>query len=173
MNRLFKATLFGILFLALLSLASDQFLGGLGVPRPSTIGFTQIAGVVVTLAGSVIALWCVFIFALDGRGTPIPLVPPRRLVIRGPYRVVRNPMAIGVGLALLGVAIFYESTQILIAVTFFMLAIHVMVTQYEEPTLRRTFGSDYVAYCERVNRWLPRLRGAGSGDPAKREDAPA
>lgn len=58
-----------------------------------------------------------------------------------------------------GVALFYESAQFLLAVVVFMLGIHAMVRFYEEPTLRRTFGSDYVAYCERVNRWIPRRRG--------------
>jgi len=82
-------------------------------------------------------------------------------------------MAIGVGVALAGVALFYESAQFLLAIAVFMLGIHAMVRFYEEPTLRRTFGSDYVAYCERVNRWLPRLRGAGPGDSAEREDVSA
>lgn len=116
----------------------------------------QIAGGVITLAGVTITLWCVLTFALVGRGTPLPFDPPRRLVLSGPYLFVRNPMAIGVGLALAGVALFYGSVAILVFVALFMLAIHAMVTLYEEPTLRRTFGADYVAYCDQVNRWLPR-----------------
>ena len=84
---------------------------------PSSIGIVQMAGVIVTLTGSIIALWCVLIFAESGRGTPIPFDPPRRLVVSGPYRVVRNPMALGVGAALAGVALFYESAQFLLAVS--------------------------------------------------------
>lgn len=165
MGPILRASLYGALFVALLSLGSGQLLAGLGVARPLSIGIVQMAGVIVTLSGSIIALWCVLIFARIGRGTPIPLDPPRRLVVCGPYRVVRNPMAIGVGVALAGVALFYESVQFLLAVAVFMIGIHLMVMLYEEPTLRRTFGSDYVAYSERVNRWLPRLRGAAPGDP--------
>jgi len=89
------------------------------------------------------------------------------------HRVIRwrgvpgcpNPMALGVGVALAGVALFYESAQFLPAVTVFVLGIHAMVRFYEEPTLRRMFRSDYVVYCERVNRWFPRLRGAEPDDP--------
>lgn len=165
--------MYGALFIALLSLGSGQLLAGLGVTRPSSLGIVQMAGVIVTLTGSIIALWCVLIFAQIGRGTPVPLDPPRRLVVVGLYRVVRNPMAIGVGVALAGVALFYESAQFLLAVAVFMLGIHAMVRFYEEPTLRRTFGAEYVAYCERVNRWLPRLRGAVPGDPSTGRDGSA
>lgn len=169
MSALLRASLYGALFIALLSLGSSQFLAGLGVTRPSPMAFVQVAGVIVTLTGSIIALWCVVTFALSGRGTPIPFDPPRRLVVSGPYRVVRNPMAIGVGVALTGVALYYESAQFFLAVVMFMLGIHLMVRFYEEPTLRRTFGSDYVTYCERVNRWVPRLRGGRPGDPGGHE----
>jgi len=39
-----------------------------------------------------------------GKGTPAPFDPPRKLVIRGPYRFVRNPMYIGAGMTLAGAA---------------------------------------------------------------------
>ena len=39
----------------------------------------------------------------------------------------------------------------------FLLVAHLFVLWYEEPTLRRTFGQEYDAYCRRVRRWLPRL----------------
>lgn len=64
-------------------------------------------------------------------------------------------MEIGVGLLLLGVAIFYESVAVFWFAAVFVLVIHAMVTLYEEPTLRRTFGEEYVEYCARTNRWIP------------------
>ena len=155
MGPLLRVSIYGALFVALLSAGASQLLASLGVARPPSFGFAQFAGALVTLAGAIIALWCVLVFATIGLGTPIPLDPPRRLVVRGPYRFVRNPMAIGVGIALAGVALYYESGQFLLAVAVFMLGIHAMVKFYEEPTLRRTFGSEYVAYCELVHRWIP------------------
>ena len=101
---------------------------------------------------------CVLTFALLGRGTPAPFDPPRRLVIRGPYRFVRNPMYIGAGLALGGAALFYNSVWLLAYVVLFLLAAHIFVVWYEEPTLRRTFGEEYDSYCRRVRRWWPKIR---------------
>ncbi len=77
--------------------------------------------------------------------------------MRGPYRFVRNPMAVGVALALAGAALFYRSAALLGFTALFVLGIHVMVVWYEEPTLRRMFGEEYEVYCRRVRRWWPRL----------------
>jgi len=130
-----------------------------GIVRPAGIGLAQIAGVVVGASGAVLALWCIVTFTVIGRGTPAPFDPPRRLVVVGPYRLVRNPMYIGAGLALAGAALFYESWALLGYGAVFALVMHLFVVVYEEPTLRATFGADYVRYCERVRRWWPR-RGA-------------
>jgi protein-S-isoprenylcysteine O-methyltransferase Ste14 len=62
-------------------------------------------------------------------------------------------MYIGAILALLGAALFCGSLSIFIYAGVFFLATHLFVVFYEEPTLRRTFGSDYEAYCSRVSRW--------------------
>ena len=109
---------------------------------PAVIGLQQIVGTIVTAAGAVIALWCVFTFAFIGKSTPAPFDPPRRLVVRGPYRFVRNPMYIGAILALLGAALFYGSSSILTYAAVFFLATHLFVILYEEPALRQTFGSN-------------------------------
>ena len=103
-----------------------------------------------------LALWCVLTFALVGRGTPAPFDPPRRLVVRGPYRFVRNPMYIGAAIALAGAALFYRSLPLLGYLALFLLVTHLFVCVYEEPTLRRAFGAEYEAYCRRVRRWWPR-----------------
>jgi protein-S-isoprenylcysteine O-methyltransferase Ste14 len=128
-----------------------------GIVRPATIGVPQVAGMVLGAAGAAVALWCIFTFATVGRGTPAPFDPPRRLVIRGPYRFVRNPMYIGAGLALASAALFYQSWPLLGYAGLFSLATHLFVVGYEEPTLRRTFGPEYEAYCRQVRRWWPRI----------------
>jgi protein-S-isoprenylcysteine O-methyltransferase Ste14 len=126
-----------------------------GIVRPPAIGVSQIVGMAIGALGAVLALWCVFTFAVVGRGTPPPFDPPRRLVLRGPYRFVRNPMYIGAGLALAGVSLFCGSLALLGFTGGFFLAAHLFVVLYEEPTLRRTFGQEYEAYCQRVRRWWP------------------
>lgn len=132
-----------------------EMLEGTGLVRASPMGITQFVGAMLTLAGVGLVLWCAFTFAVLGRGTPLPFDPPRRLVIAGPYRWVRNPMAIGAGSALVGVALFYESLSFLMFAGLFILAIHAMVVLYEEPTLQRMFDTEYAAYCAKVSRWLP------------------
>lgn len=129
---------------------------GVLAARASSMEGLQLAGALATVAGAGLAAWCALAFALVGRGTPLPFDPPRRLVVVGPYRSVRNPMALGVGSALVGVALFYESFSLFLVACLFMLAIHAFVVWYEEPTLRRTFGAEYKAYCAEVDRWRPR-----------------
>jgi protein-S-isoprenylcysteine O-methyltransferase Ste14 len=97
----------------------------------------------------------VLAFGVVGKGTPAPFDPPRRLVVRGPYRFVRNPMYIGAIVGLTGASIFYESLALLGFTAVFALTVHLFVMFYEEPTLRRLFGEDYIEYCRRVRRWLP------------------
>jgi len=82
-------------------------------------------------------------------------------VQRGPYRLVRNPMYVGAGLALAGASLVYRSLALLAFTVGFLVVCHVFVLVYEEPTLRRLFGTDYDAYTRRVGRWWPRIRGAG------------
>jgi len=129
-----------------------------GIIRPVSIGAAQVAGLVVGAIGVVLALWCIVTFIAIGRGTPAPFDPPRRLVIVGPYRLVRNPMYIGAGLALAGAALFYESWALLAYCAAFAVVTLLFVVVYEEPTLRATFGEPYVSYCQRVNRWWPGVK---------------
>jgi protein-S-isoprenylcysteine O-methyltransferase Ste14 len=150
------ATFFvGFLFIYL----PARFLSWAGIGRPAALGWPQIAGVTVGSIGAVVALWCVFAFVWIGRGTPAPFDPPRRLVIRGPYRFVRNPMYCGAGLALAGAALFYQSVLLLVYGGVFLLAAHLFVVYYEEPTLRQSFGPEYAAYCQHIHRWWPGVRG--------------
>ena len=154
---LVRAVTYATLFIGLvLVYVPGRLLMGSGVVRPAFIGVRQIAGMIIGAVGAAVALWCVFTFAFIGKGTPAPFDPPRLLVIRGPYRFVRNPMYIGAGLALLGAALFYQSWPLPIYAAVFLLATHLFVLVYEEPTLRQTFGDEYETYCRRVRRWWPR-----------------
>ena len=117
-------------------------------------------GWIVVAIGAAIGLPCVWEFAWRGLGTPAPFDPPRRLVISGPYRFVRNPMYVGMGIALIGEAIVYPNITWLMLATVVSLwaVVSVFIIEYEEPTLRRMFGADYEAYFRAVRRWIPRLR---------------
>ena len=126
-----------------------------GIRGPASFGVWQVVGLLVGLGGLGLALTCVTAFAFLGRGTPAPFDPPRRLVVRGPYRVVRNPMYLGAWLFLVGLALFYRSAGGALYAIAFLAAMHAFVVLYEEPTLRRAFGHDYDEYRRRVSRWWP------------------
>jgi protein-S-isoprenylcysteine O-methyltransferase Ste14 len=153
---LVRAITYSTLFIgAVLVYLPAQARAWAGVAAPPVFGPLQILAAVVGGSGAALCAWCILSFALIGRGTPMPLDPPRRLVVRGPYRYVRNPMYLGAALALVGSALFYRSGALLAYAAAFLLLVHLFVIAYEEPTLRRTFGKDYEAYSRDVRRWLP------------------
>jgi len=157
---LLRAITYATLFISLvLVFLPARILSRSGIAAPESIGAPQTAGAVVTVAGALLVLWCVSSFVFVGRGTPAPFDPPRRLVVRGPYAWVRNPMYIGAGVALMGASLFYQSLGLLGYAVGFFAVTHLFVVAYEEPTLRGTFGAEYEAYCRQVRRWWPRLDG--------------
>ncbi|MGH7488854.1 MAG: methyltransferase family protein [Thermoanaerobaculia bacterium] len=120
-------------------------------------------GWIVIAIGSVIAGGCIFEFAWRGIGTPALFDPPRRLVISGPYRWVRNPMYVGMGIILLGEGITFPRLMntMLIMIVSLWCALMLFIIGYEEPTLRAKFGEDYIEYCKHVRRWIPRMKPFG------------
>jgi len=114
-------------------------------------------GILLMAAGASIVLWCLVSFVLVGRGTPAPFDAPRALVPGGPYRWVRNPMYLGGFAVLAGFGLWQRSLAMVLFVVPVALGFHLFVLFYEEPTLARRFGNEYVAYRSRVRRWRPAL----------------
>jgi protein-S-isoprenylcysteine O-methyltransferase Ste14 len=151
-----RAVAYSALFTGLLLIfLPERLLSSTGIIRPPTIAAWHVVGALLGAAGAVLAFTCILTFVVVGKGTPAPFDAPRHLVVRGPYRFVRNPMYLGAGLALAGAALFYQSIALLGYAGVFLLITHLFVVLYEEPTLRRTFEEDYKAYCRRVGRWWP------------------
>lgn len=112
-------------------------------------------GGVVIGAGVALYVASVRAFAVAGRGTPGPWDPPRRVVDRGPYRYVRNPIYVAAMLIVLGEAGLFGSVTLLEYAGGAAVAFHLLVVWYEEPRLRRAFGEPYAAYVRTVRRWIP------------------
>lgn len=129
------------------------------VVGPAAYADSRLAGWIIAATGLAIGLWCVFEFAWRGLGTPAPFDPPKKLVITGPYRFVRNPMYVGFFIALIGEAIAFPHLTrfMLIMLIMLWMATTIFIVVYEEPTLRRMFGDEYAEYCRQVRRWVPRL----------------
>ena len=116
---------------------------------------------VPSVLGFAIALRCIWDFGWTGRGTPVPVAPPQRLVVVGFYRYLRNPMYVGFAVGWIGLwVVFGRANPVAIAgAVGVALGIHLFVLFYEEPALRGKFGADYEEYCDNVDRWWPRVRG--------------
>jgi len=140
--------------------------GTVTVVIPATIlyftGISQswniVAGVVFILLGLSLMVWTTRLFITVGHGTLAPWNPTQRLVVRGVYRHVRNPMITGVSCILLGEAIFFGSPWLLGWFGIFVAANMIYIPFFEEPGLAKRFGDDYRLYKQNVPRWIPRLR---------------
>jgi protein-S-isoprenylcysteine O-methyltransferase Ste14 len=153
---LMRALTYGTLFVGfLLVFLPAQLLRWSGIAPPSGAGPAQVAGACIVIAGGALASWCIATFVVRGRGTPAPFDPPRRLVVSGPYRFVRNPMYLGAVLVLSGAGVYYLSTWLIGYALVFLAAAHLFVRGYEEPALRNAFGEDYEAYYRLTRRWWP------------------
>jgi len=113
-------------------------------------------GIIAAGLGITLALWTVTLFTKFGQGTPAPWDPPQKLVVRGPYRHVRNPMITGVLLMLTAEALLVQSWPIFFWLVFFYLANVIYFPLFEERSLEKRFGEDYHIYKKHVPRWIPR-----------------
>jgi len=113
-----------------------------------------------SVLGFAVALRCVWDFGRTGRGTPAPIAPPKRLVVVGFYRYVRNPMYLGFFVGWIGLWVVFgrANLPVIAGAAAVVLGVVLFVYFYEEPTLRKMFGSEYQEYCRNVRGWLPRLR---------------
>jgi protein-S-isoprenylcysteine O-methyltransferase Ste14 len=116
-------------------------------------------GILLLAAGSAIYTWCIWDFAVFGRGTPAPVDAPKKLVVRGLYRYTRNPMYLGVLTVILGWAVLFRAAGLLFYAVAFGTCFHLVIILYEERHLQREFGQEYDLYRTQVPRWLPSLRG--------------
>jgi len=114
--------------------------------------------VLAAVTGLGLAIWTVSLFMKFGGGTPAPWQPPKDLVIRGPYRYVRNPMITGALLTLFALAMFFQSWPIAIWTIIFFIGNAIYFPFFEEKSLEKRFGAVYLEYKSQVPRWIPRLR---------------
>ena len=111
-------------------------------------------GAVLVLAGIALFAYCSGLFSRVGRGTPVPLEPPERLVIEGLYRFSRNPMYVAQIAYLVGLFLYRGELSLALYAAIYAGAIHTSVVRTEEPELRQRFGEEYVRYTREVPRWI-------------------
>lgn len=82
-----------------------------------------------------------------------PWRPALRLAATGPYAYTRNPMYIGLGLFLVGLAVALASAWTLAMLVPAALALHYGVVKREERYLEAKFGDDYRTFKAGVPRY--------------------
>ena len=125
----------------------------------------RLLGSLLIVAGVAVLLHAFARFVLEGLGTPAPVAPPERLVVRGAYRYVRNPMYVAVTALIAGQGLLLGQAGLLLYAAGLWAVFATFVRYYEEPRLARQFGSEYDAYLREVPAWLPRRPTAASSSP--------
>jgi protein-S-isoprenylcysteine O-methyltransferase Ste14 len=135
-----------------------RYAAALTLPSDLPGGVLQTVGGALLIVGLVLFGSSLHQIVTRGEGTLAPWDPPRRLVIRGSYRFVRNPMLTGVIFVLFGEALSLQSMPIIAWAGAFLLLNLLYIPLLEEPQLEARFGDEYRRYLRRVPRVLPRLR---------------
>jgi protein-S-isoprenylcysteine O-methyltransferase Ste14 len=156
----------GVIFTALVPLVVAGWAPAAIDPARRPAGGAWSAGWCLVAAGAAIYVVCLLRFLASG-GTPAIFTRPLRALIgEEPPRLVqawlytrtRNPMYVGVVLAVIGQAVVFASQSIATYAVLLWLAFHFVVVAFEEPHLRDVHGRSYDDYCRRVPRWLVMLK---------------
>lgn len=154
------ATFLTVIFV-LLPLEVAQWSAEQGWPRWRTVGGQGLGAALFT--GTLgLVLYCSRLFAVFGKGTPVPVDPPKELVVAGVYRFSRNPMYVGQVSILLSYFLYFGHLALLVYALTWAVFVHAFVVWIEEPQLRRRFGVPYEAYTREVPRWLGIPRRGGT-----------
>ncbi|MGQ3054459.1 MAG: methyltransferase family protein [Roseateles sp.] len=113
----------------------------------------RIAGLALVATGVAIAQWHARLFRRTG--TQIRTFDePTSIVTGGLFRFSRNPMYLGMLLALCGAALALGVLSAGAGPLLFFIAAQTWYIPFEEAALHRKFGADYADYRRRVRRWL-------------------
>ncbi|WP_309106060.1 isoprenylcysteine carboxylmethyltransferase family protein [Arthrobacter sp.] len=144
-----------------------------GLPFPAMAGPV---GVGVLLLASSLGIWSAAVMSRLGDGTPLPSAMPNRLVIAGPYRWIRNPMAIAGIVQGAAVGLILESWLVIVYAVAGSLVWDYAIRPLEESDLHERFGHEFEQYRDDVRCWIPQIpktyRPAGTVTPAKRSPGP-
>jgi len=121
------------------------------------LGTIRYFGILPIAIGTITYFLCSYAFVFSGKGTPIHSAPPKKIVIKGLYRHVRNPIYMAHFLVLTGETLLFQSKGLFIYLLIMFGIINISLMVSEEPGLRKRFGEPYIQYCKSVGRWIPRL----------------
>lgn len=126
--------------------------------RPDLNLWLDLAGIVVALAGQILRIVTIGFDYIE-RGGRNRQVYASKLVQGGMFSHCRNPLYVGNICLASGLALIVNSLAFYFLVLPVVLYAYISIVAAEEKFLREKFGKEYEQYCQRVNRWVPRLKG--------------
>lgn len=152
----------GILFAGLIPYALlvplPRLDAALGLPRLSLGAGNWILGGLLLLAGLFFAFWSIIDQFTRAGGTPLPVMATQKLLVSGPFKLCRNPMALGTFLMYFGISTLAGSLSAIAAVVLFAALLTLYIKKVEERELEARFGQEYVDYKASTPFLLPRIR---------------
>ncbi len=130
----------------------------LSLPSLWLDGLNAVITIFLIVPGFSFSAWSVWAQFTIGERTPIPAMPPRRLVVDGPYNYCRNPMALGIIIFYLGMSIWTGSPSSIGLTSIFAAALIAYVKLVEEKELEARFGRQYLEYKKKTPSLIPRRR---------------
>ena len=112
-------------------------------------------GAVLFIVGALLSFSGAYYLVRRGEGTPLPLDPPHRMVVAGPYAYTQHPIMLGVLAMALGEALWLRSPSLGVYALLLTVLINLYVVYIEEPGLEKRFSEDYRAYRAATPRWVP------------------
>jgi len=155
-KTLAQAALFWTVFLFVIPWSLVRLQHSLGMPSVHC-AVCGIVGAICFVSGSALALCSDYFMARYGQGTPFPFDTSRNLVVKGPYRHVRNPMAISGFMQTAGIGLYFGSVLVLLHVAAGVFVWNHFVRPWEEANLAVRYGGEYLRYWRSVRCWTPRL----------------
>lgn len=151
-KTLIQTALFWIVFLFFLPDLVMYIVGGSELLTFSPLPNLGIAAFAIF---SILGLWSGITMSVMGQGTPLPTDCPNKLVIKGPYRLVRNPMAVaGIGQGI-SIGLYFGALAVIVYALIGAVLWHYFVRPAEEEDLEKRFGEGYLDYKGKVKCWLP------------------
>jgi protein-S-isoprenylcysteine O-methyltransferase Ste14 len=154
----FGGILFWILIPLFIIVASGYMDQWLHLPKFRYGLINPAVALVFVVIGWLFANWTVKVQFSIGRGTPIPLIATKKLIVKGPYTYCRNPMTLGTTIFYMGVAIWLGSLSAGVLGLVYPVGIIIYIKLIEEKELEERFGSEYLEYKKRTPFLIPHLR---------------
>jgi len=124
-----------------------------GALTPPAAGWTRLLGAGLLVAGVAVIMSARTLFVRTGQ-SPAPWKPSPELILRGPYRLTRNPMYLGLTCIQAGLGLVTGNAWISLLAPIALLIVHFIAVRPEEKYLTEKFGRSYREYCGRVRRYI-------------------